>query len=297
MSTPNTTMSSSSSSSSSSNTHNKQKPLVIPVKPPQGFIPASALHHLTPPPQAAAATATKKDREPPTNPQSTAPSRGDSESEGSDNSDGECEDLTATTKSPQVDGYSATQGAFAIDDGFQMDICDDQPDVFVDDGQPEIKVKSKPAASRKKTTKAADAKPRAEAKSSSGVSNKRHTSSKSAKAKIAAKNEEIMPNSNLKYSEILSKTCWLPKITENVIKKFELLKEGDTIVNQYWISVPTETSKVYLLMSMDGRKWWGNRDVTAYIDGGNLKIGVDCMVIKREDGNLVYGRVPASLFK
>ena len=50
-------------------------------------------------------------------------------------------------------------------------------------------------------------------------------------------------------------------------------------------------------MSMDGRKWWGNRDVTAYIDGGNLKIGVDCMVIKREDGNLVYGRVPASLFK
>ena len=296
MSTPNTTMSSTSSSSSSSSTHNKQKPLVIPVKPPQGFIPASALHHLTPPPQAAA-TAAKKDREVPTNPQSTAPSRGDSESEGSDNSDGECEDLTATTKSPQVNDFSATQGAFAIDDGFQMDICDDQPDVFVDDGQPEIKVKSKPAASRKKTTKAADAKPRAEAKSSSGVSNKRHTSSKSAKAKIAAKNEEIMPNSNLKYSEILSKTCWLPKITENVIKKFELLKEGDTIVNQYWISVPTETSKVYLLMSMDGRKWWGNRDVTAYIDGGNLKIGVDCMVIKREDGNLVYGRVPASLFK
>ena len=293
MSTPNTTMSSSSSSSSSSSTHNKQKPLVIPVKPPQGFIPASALHHLTPPPQAAA----KKDHEVPTKPQSTAPSRGESESEASDNSDEECEDLAATTKSPQVNDFSATQGAFAIDDGFQMDICDDQPDVFVDDGQPEIKVKSKPAASRKKTTKAADAKPRAEAKSSSGVSNKRHTSSKSAKAKIAAKNEEIMPNSNLKYSEILSKTCWLPKITENVIKKFELLKEGDTIVNQYWISVPTETSKVYLLMSMDGRKWWGNRDVMAYIDGGNLKIGVDCMVIKREDGNLVYGRVPASLFK
>ena len=294
MSTPNTTMSSSSSSSS---THNKQKPLVIPVKPPQGFIPASALHHLTPPPQAAAATAAKKAHEVPTNPQSTAPSRGDSESEASDNSDEECEDLTATTKSPAIDGFSATQGAFAVDDGFQMDICDDQPDVFVDDQQPEIKVKSKPAASRKKTTKTADAKPRAEAKSSSSISSKRHTSSKSAKAKIAAKNEEIMPNSNLKYSEILSKTCWLPRITENVIKKFELLMEGDTIVNQYWVSMPTETSKVYLLVSMDGRKWWGNRDVTAYSDGGNLKLGVDCLVIKRENGKLVYGQVPASLFK
>ena len=291
-------MSSSSSSSSSSSTHNKQKPLVIPVKPPQGFIPASALHHLTPPPQAAAAAAAaKKAHEVPTNPQSTAPSRGDSESEASDNSDEECEDLTATTKSPAIDGFSATQGAFAVDDGFQMDICDDQPDVFVDDGQPEIKVKSKPAASRKKTTKTTDAKPRAEAKSSSSSSSKRHTSSKSAKAKMAAKNDEVMPNSNLKYSEILAKTCWLPKITENVIKKFKLLMEGDTIVNQYWVSMPTETSKVYLLVSMDGRKWWGNRDVTAYIDGGNLKLGVDCLVIKRENGKLVYGQVPAALFK
>ena len=82
-----------------------------------------------------------------------------------------------------------------------------------------------------------------------------------------------------------------------MIKKFELLEEGDAIVVKYWVSMPTTTAKVYLLVSMDGRKWWGNRDIATYIDAGNLKLGTDYLVIQRVEGKLVYGQIPASAFK
>ena len=107
----------------------------------------------------------------------------------------------------------------------------------------------------------------------------------------------MMANTNLKISEILQKTKWLPKLTDNVIKKFELLEEGETIVIKYWVDMPTQTGKVHLLVGMDGRKWWGNRDIAAYIDGGSLKIGVDYFVIQRDEGKLVYGSIPAAVFK
>ena len=164
----------------------------------------------------------------------------------------------------------------------------------------DIKVKSKPASSRKKTTKAAETKSRVEVKTStkrSRTSTTTKSSRSSANSSASTKTEHTMPNTNLRISEILQKTRWLPKLTDNVIKKSVLLEEGETIVIKYWVNMPTQTGKVHLLVGMDGRKWWGNRDIAAYIDGGSLKIGVDYFVIQREEGKLVYGSVPAALFK
>ena len=194
----------------------------------------------------------------------------------------------------------ATQGAVAVpDDDFMFQASDFE--AVVDEPQVEVKVKAKPSSSRKKTTKPAESKPRAEAKSSSASSKRSRSGtgsrSKAAAATVVVKNDEQMANTNLRISEILQKTKWLPKITENVIKKFELLEEGDTIVVNYLVNMPTSTGKVYLLVGMDSRKWWGNRDVTTYIDAGNLKLGTDYLVIQRVEGKLVYGQIPASAFK
>ena len=192
----------------------------------------------------------------------------------------------------------ATQGAVAVpDDDFMFQASDFE--AVVNEPQVEVKVKAKPSSSRKKTTKPAESKPRAEAKSSSASSKRSRsgTSSRSKAATVVVKNDEQMPNTNLRISEILQKTKWLPKITENVIKKFELLMEGDAIVVNYWVSIPTATGKVYLLISMDARKWWGNRDVATYIDAGNLKLGTDYLVIQRVEGKLLYGQIAASAFK
>ena len=67
-------------------------------------------------------------------------------------------------------------------------------------------------------------------------------------------NNQIMPNTTMRISEILQKTTWLPKITENVIKKFELLQEDEAIVIKFWVSMPTDIGKVNLLIGMDARK-------------------------------------------
>ena len=194
----------------------------------------------------------------------------------------------------------ATQGAVAVpDDDFMFQASDFE--AVVNEPQVEVKVKPKASSSRKKTTKPAESKPRAEAKSSSASSKRSRSGtgsrSKAAAATVVVKNDEQMANTNLRISEILQKTKWLPKITENVIKKFELLEEGDTIVVNYWTAMPTSTGKVYLLISMDARKWWGNRDVATYIDAGNLKLGTDYLVIQRVEGKLLYGQIPASAFK
>ena len=160
----------------------------------------------------------------------------------------------------------------------------------------DIKITPKTPSSRKKTSKPAESKSRVESKSSSKRSRSSTSSSKS-KSSSSTKSEHTMANTNLKISEILQKTKWLPKLTDNVIKKFELLEEGETIVIKYWIDMPTQTGKVHLLVGMDGRKWWGNRDIAAHIDEGSLKIGVDYFVIQRDEGKLVYGSIPAAVFK
>ena len=141
----------------------------------------------------------------------------------------------------------ATQGAVAVPDNDFMFQASDLEGV-VDKAQVEVKVKPKPSSSRKKTTKPAESKPRAEAKSSS-ASSKRSRSATSSRSKAAAaatvvvKNDEFMPNTSLRISEILQKTKWLPKITENVIKKFELLEEGDTIVVNTGLPCPPALAK------------------------------------------------------
>ena len=60
----------------------------------------------------------------------------------------------------------------------------------------------------------------------------------------AKNNNQILPNTTMRISEILQKTTWLPKITENVIKKFELIQEEETIVIKFWVNIPTDTGKV-----------------------------------------------------
>ena len=109
-------------------------------------------------------------------------------------------------------------------------------------------------------------------------------------------NNQIMLNTTIRISEILQKTTWLPKITENVIKKFELLQEDETIVIKFWVSMPTDTGKVYLLI-----EWMlGNVGQQRYHHlywRGNLKLGVDYLVICKENGKLVYGQILASVFK
>ena len=303
-------MSSSTSSSSSSSSSNHKRPVIIgvdhklvpnpntTVAPPPPAAPQQTPPHkqLRPPPAAPIkAPITTHDSVPAT--QSMAASRVASESEsGSESSSGEEEE---GCKTPVIN-MPATQGAVAVpDDDFMFQASDFE--AVVDEPQVEVKVKAKPSSSRKKTTKPAESKPRAEAKSSSASSKRSRSGtgsrSKAAAATVVVKNDEQMANTNLRISEILQKTKWLPKITENVIKKFELLEEGDTIVVNYWTAMPTSTGKVYLLISMDARKWWGNRDVATYIDAGNLKLGTDYLVIQRVEGKLLYGQIAASAFK
>ena len=307
-------MSSSTSSSSSSSSSNHKRPVIIGVDHKAVPNPSTTPTTMPPPPPPAAPHQTpphKQLRPPPAAPikapitthdsvpatQSMVASRVASESEsGSESSSGEEEE---GCKTPVVD-MPATQGAVAVpDDDFMFQASDFE--AVVDEPQVEVKVKAKPSSSRKKTTKPAESKPRAEAKSSSASSKRSRSGtgsrSKAAAATVVVKNDEQMANTNLRISEILQKTKWLPKITENVIKKFELLEEGDTIVVNYWTAMPTSTGKVYLLISMDARKWWGNRDVATYIDAGNLKLGTDYLVIQRVEGKLLYGQIAASAFK
>ena len=181
---------------------------------------------------------------PPSTPQneSTATSRAPSDSESEDE----------PVKTPELE--PSNQGAIAVDDGddFQMDLGSDM-ETLKDEPAVDIKITPKPPSSRKKTTKPAESKPRVESKSSSKRS--RPSSSSKSKSSSSTKTEHTMANTNLKISEILQKTKWLPKLTDNVIKKFELLEEGETIVIKYWIDMPTQTGKVHLLVGMDGRKW------------------------------------------
>ena len=158
-----------------------------------------------------------------------------------------------------------------------------------------MKTSTATSSSRKKTTKS-----KTETKSSSSSTSTTNKRSKIKSASIVVNtmnNNQIMLNTTIRISEILQKTTWLPKITENVIKKFELLQEDETIVIKFWVSMPTDTGKVYLLIGMDARKWWGKREITTYIDAGNLKLGVDYLVIYKENGKLVYGQISASIFK
>ena len=300
---------SSSTSSSSSSSSNHKRPVIIGVD--HKLVPNPSTTVAPPPPAAPQQTPPHKQLRPPpaapikapiTTHDSVTPSmvasRVASESEsGSESSSGEEEE---GCKTPIID-MPATQGAVAVpDDGFMFQASDLEG--VVDEAQVEVKVKPKASSSRKKTTKPAESKPRAEAKSSLASSKRSRsgTSSRSkatAAATVVVKDDQVMPNTNLRISEILQKTKWLPKITESVIKKFELLEEGDAIVVNYWVSMPTSTAKVYLLVSIDGRKWWGNRDIATYIDAGNLKLGTDYLVIQRVEGKLVYGQIPASAFK
>ena len=227
---------------------------------------------------------------PPSTPQneSTTTSRAPSDSES---------EQDEALKTPEIE--PSNQGAVAVDDDddFKMDLGSDM-ETLKDEPAVDIKITPKPPSSRKKTTKPAESKPRAESKSSSKRSRPSSSSSSSSKSKSSStKTKHMMANTNLKISEILQKTKWLLKLTDNVIKKFELLEEGETIVIKYWVDMPTQTGKVHLLVGMDGRKWWGNRDIAAYIDGGSLKIGVDYFVIQRDEGKLVYGSIPAAVFK
>ena len=70
---------------------------------------------------------------------------------------------------------------------------------------------------RKKTTKS---KTETKSSSSSTSTNNKRSRSKSASAVVNTKNNnQIMPNTTMRISEIIQKTTWLPKITENDVSR------------------------------------------------------------------------------